>query len=142
MGAVEEIDYSAFSACTALETITLPEGLKHLSWNVFAYSTALTSVTLPESLESMESAVFYGCTALSTLPTLPESLLEIGSNVFFDTAFWNDNANWTDDLLYDQGWLLGSRLATRFRHAAGGSDFHQRTRIWQQLCPYKNRIPC
>ena len=134
LGAVEEIDYSAFSACTALETITLPEGLKHLSWNVFAYSTALTSVTLPESLESMESAVFYGCTALSTLPTLPESLLEIGSNVFFDTAFWNDNANWTDDLLYDQGWLLGSRLATReaatiaegTRHIAGGVFYDHR----------------
>ena len=134
LGAVEEIDYSAFSACTALETVTLPEGLKHLSWNVFAYSTALTSVTLPESLESMESAVFRGCTALSTLPTLPEGLLEIGTNVFFDTAFWNDDANWTDDLLYDQGWLLGSRLATReaatiaegTRHIAGGVFYDHR----------------
>ena len=128
LGAVETIGNNAFSECTALETLTLSSGLKHISTFAFYGCTSLTSVTLPEGLATMDGDAFYGCSALATLPTLPESLMDLGSGAFSDTAFWNDDANWTDDLLYDQGWLLGSRLATResvtvaegTRHIAGG----------------------
>ena len=136
LGGVETIGYSAFGACRALEKLKLPAGLKRLGLEAFRDCTALTAVELPAELEVLGDAAFSGCTALQTialpehlellgddaffncvslsaLPTLPAGLTTVGENVFRGTAAWNDAANWTDELLYADGWLLESRDSAR-----------------------------
>ena len=73
----------AFSYCSALQSITLPEGVQSIGDNAFQSCTALQSVTLPESLENIAYGAFLHCSALQSI-TLPERLQTIGNY-----AFWN-----------------------------------------------------
>jgi uncharacterized protein with PIN domain len=42
---VTEIDFEAFSGCTALNAITLPDGLEQLGQDAFAGCNQLTAIT-------------------------------------------------------------------------------------------------
>ena len=105
---VETINLDAFACNPALETLTLPAGTKSAGSGAFRDCTSLTTVQLPDGLLELD-ATFYGCTSLETLPKLPRSLTHVDGSTFQNTAAWNDEANWTDDLFYHDGWLLGSR---------------------------------
>lgn len=59
-----EIKANAFSGCTALSGIELPNKLTALGSRVFRNNTALRLVTLPATLSSLGSNVFENCTAL------------------------------------------------------------------------------
>ena len=78
---VTAIDNEAFGNCTALQSITLPQGLQSIGTSAFTGCTDLESITLPEGLQSIGDAAFYGCTALQNA-TLPEGLQTIGNRAF------------------------------------------------------------
>ena len=63
----QSIGGGAFQYCTALESVTLPEGLTSIGGGAFQYCTALESVTLPEGLTSIGASAFNGCSRLSTI---------------------------------------------------------------------------
>lgn len=69
---------SAFSLCTSLEKVTLPEGLLYIDG---LSHTGLTSVTLPKSLEYLDFGAFFNC----------DNLAEI--NIPDDAAFLAKNAD-------------------------------------------------
>lgn len=71
----------AFSNCTSLVRVTVPEGTTHLSDWLFNACYSLSEVNLPESLESMGSGVFHWCTDLEYIE-LPSGLEEISNNAF------------------------------------------------------------
>lgn len=110
---LEVLGDAAFSGCTALQTVVLPDGLRVLDGYAFSGCTALQAVVLPDGLEVLGDDAFLNCAALTALPTLPEGLTTVGENVFRGTAAWKDAANWTDGLLYADGWLLESRDSAR-----------------------------
>ncbi|MCL1849815.1 MAG: leucine-rich repeat protein [Bacteroidetes bacterium] len=58
---------SAFSGCTNLTSITLPNYTKSISHYAFSDCTSLTSITIPSGIESMGYRVFYGCTSLTAI---------------------------------------------------------------------------
>ena len=82
---VGRIDYSAFSGCTNLTSVTIPDSVTRIDWYAFQNCTNLTSVNIPESVTNLGGSVFRGCSSLTTV-TLPNSMTEISNNAFRDCS--------------------------------------------------------
>ncbi len=76
------ISDSAFSGCTALTEITIPEGITSIGSYAFYECSGLKQVTIPEDVLSIGSYAFYGCTKMNQV-TIPNSVTSIGSYVFY-----------------------------------------------------------
>ena len=55
---------SAFSGCTGLTSVTIPNSVTSIGKDAFSGCTWLTSVTIPESVTSIDFNAFSGCTGL------------------------------------------------------------------------------
>lgn len=81
---ITSIGASAFSGCTSLSSpITIPTGEKIIPNNAFANCSALTSVTIPEGVEEIGRNAFSGCTNLKE-PILPSSINKLGIYCFYN----------------------------------------------------------
>ena len=61
---VTAIGEQAFFGCTALSSISVPNGVTSIGKEAFAHCTGLFSVTLPGSLKSIGDKAFDGCSKL------------------------------------------------------------------------------
>ena len=68
----------AFSDCTNLTTIIIPDSVWAINGTAFSNCTNLTSITIPKSITRIIAAAFVGCANLS-------------SAVFVDADNWYDN---------------------------------------------------
>jgi len=80
------IQSNAFSGCSGLTTLILPEGLKSIGSNAFKNCTSLKEVVIPSSVESIGSSAFYGCSALTKI-TIPFVGTSKTSTSSFSTIF-------------------------------------------------------
>lgn len=71
-----------FSGCTALKEVVLPDSITYISGG-FSGCTALERITIPDNVTSIGLGAFKGCTALTEI-TLPDSVVEIGGDTFRD----------------------------------------------------------
>ncbi len=78
---ITALNGAAFYGCSALESITLPSSLQTIGEHCFGACTALTSVTIPEGVTTIGSSAFLNCLSLKTV-TLPDSVTEIGTYAF------------------------------------------------------------
>jgi hypothetical protein len=78
---VTSIGEGAFSGCTSLTSITLPNLVTDIGNYAFAYCASLTSITLPNSITDIGDYVLYGCTSLTSI-ILPNSVTDIGVEAF------------------------------------------------------------
>ena len=78
---IYKIGERAFSGCSSLTTITIPEGVRSIGKQAFASCTSLTAITLPETIISIGEQAFYGCTGLESI-TFPEGVTSIGEHAF------------------------------------------------------------
>ncbi len=78
---VTSIGARAFSHCTNLTSMTLPDSVTSIDANAIYHCTALTSVTLPHCLETIGNEAFWGCSALGDI-VFPDSLTSIGERAF------------------------------------------------------------
>lgn len=74
----------------------------------FSYCTSLTSITIPDSVTSIGNYAFYGCTSLTSI-TIPNSVTSIGYNAFLNTAYYNNASNWENDVLYIGNHLIKAK---------------------------------
>ena len=72
----------AFSGCTNLTNITIPNSVTSIGENAFSGCIGLTSVTIPDSVTSIGSSAFSGCKGLTSFE-IPDSVTTIGNSVFF-----------------------------------------------------------
>lgn len=103
---VTSIGYRAFADCKKLESVTVPGSVEKINSSAFQNCVSLTSVSISDGVTNISSSVFEGCTALNSI-TLPDSLTFIGGSAFEDTAFYNDETNWDEGVLY-----IGKHLIT------------------------------
>jgi len=78
---VTSIGSDAFSGCSALTTITLPNSVESIGAGAFSGCSALTSITIPNSVTSIERYTFYGCSSLKSI-TIPNSVTSIERDTF------------------------------------------------------------
>ena len=80
---VTSIGVNAFINCSSLTSVTIGNGVTSIGYEMFYNCTSLTSVTIPNSVTSIGSAAFYGCRGLTSV-TIPNSVISIGSSAFRD----------------------------------------------------------
>ena len=71
----------AFSLCTSLETLNLPDGVKSIGDSAFSECNSLKTLNLPAGLTSIGDAAFSECKSLETL-NLPDGVKSIGNAAF------------------------------------------------------------
>lgn len=72
---------SAFTDCSRVERVVLPEGLKEVAGSLFNNCSSLTSVYIPDSVTEIGPGAFWECSALSSL-SIPDGVTSIGDSAF------------------------------------------------------------
>jgi hypothetical protein len=119
----------AFSRCTALSSIVLPEGLSEIGYKAFYGCTALSSILLPEGLASIGKWAFLGCTALSSI-SIPESVPigRVSPDAFSGCAMLSELSS-AKEMGVEQ-FLRWRRRAPRQRYAVLASLLRLRTELY------------
>ncbi len=78
---VTNIGHSAFSSCSALESITIPDSMTSIGYGAFYSCSSLSSISIPDSVTSIGNYAFSGCTSLTSI-TLPDSVTSIAYCAF------------------------------------------------------------
>ena len=73
-------DY-AFRTCTSLTSLTIGNNVTSIGNYAFAYCRGLTSVTIPNSVTSIGGSAFYNCSGLTSV-TIGNNVTSIGANAF------------------------------------------------------------
>lgn len=96
MGAFEKSDFFVRGESAVLN---IPQNIRVIEEGALCGLKEVEEVIVNEDVEEIGAWAFYGCTALSDI-NLPSGIKKIGENAFFDTAFYNDEKNWQDGVLY------------------------------------------
>ncbi len=80
---------SAFSDCTSLTSVTIPDSVTTICDGAFYQCESLTDITIPDSVTSIGDNVFWNCGSL-TCVTIPDSVTSIGNNAFVNCTSLRD----------------------------------------------------
>ena len=78
----DNILYGAFSGCSMLTCIIIPDSVTSISGSAFFDCTSLTSIEIPDTVNTIGSSAFSGCSMLTSIE-IPNSVNSIGSSAFF-----------------------------------------------------------
>ena len=93
---VTSIGGEAFSSCSSLTSITLPNSVTSIRGWAFWGCSSLTSITIPNSVTSIGSGAFYDCLSLTSI-TLPYSVTSIRDDAFYGCTSLT-KTNYTGDI--------------------------------------------
>jgi len=86
---------------TKLEVLLLPDGITHIGRHAVAWATKLRKIRFPSTLKSIGIATFTNCYSLTCESfTLPESLEELGDQVFYQCRNLNGEISLPKNLKY------------------------------------------
>ncbi|MBR4762154.1 MAG: leucine-rich repeat domain-containing protein, partial [Clostridia bacterium] len=102
------IGESAFCACILLDNVVLPDSITTLGQYAFAWCEALTSINIPSALRNIKRGTFTGCVSLATIE-VGENISTIEQDAFANTAFYRDESNWEDGVLYLEYYVIKAR---------------------------------
>ena len=92
------MSWHAFSGCTALEEISIPNSLKDIETGAFTDCKSLKSVELKDGLERICVNAFKGCRSLQKIE-IPDTVTDIESDAFSGCdALLRENINLPDHL--------------------------------------------
>ena len=78
---VSSIGQGAFSLCTSLTNVTIPNSVTNISDYAFRWCYHLVNVTISNGVQSISQGAFYLCYSLTNV-TIPNSVISIGFEAF------------------------------------------------------------
>ncbi len=102
-------DINGFAGCSSLESVTLPETARTIRCYAFKGCSSLKSIVIPESVRYFEFESFEDCTALADITLLSSWLWKLGSDIFYNTAFYNNEDNWENGVLYINEFVFSAK---------------------------------
>lgn len=78
---VTTIGEYAFSNCTSLTSVTIPDSVTSIGSWAFSSCKNLTSIVIPDSITTISLGTFHKCTSLTSI-TIPDNVTSIGSDAF------------------------------------------------------------
>ena len=82
---VTSIGFAAFSYCSALSSVNIPNSVTSIGFGAFSGCSVLSSVNIPNSVTSIEELTFNDCSELLSI-TIPNSVISIGRKAFQDCS--------------------------------------------------------
>jgi hypothetical protein len=79
---VTSIGEYAFFDCWGLTDITIPNGVKSIGGVAFSGCMGLTNITIPDGVKSIGDDAFYNCMGLTDI-TIPSGITSIGDRTFY-----------------------------------------------------------
>lgn len=105
---VTNIGDRAFAHCKMLKNIAIPESVTWIGRHAFSGCISLESVTIPESVIEIVEYAFKDCSNLESI-TIPDVVKNIGEGAFYGTAYYNNEENWENGLLYINNHLIKAK---------------------------------
>lgn len=106
---VTQIAYSAFSGCSELTSVIIPNSVKLIDSDAFSGCNNLTYVNIPNSVTTIDNNAFCGCSRLTSI-TIPNSITYIGDNAFagcigLESVYISDISAWIKIKFGNWGYL-------------------------------------
>ena len=79
---VTTIGDNAFYSCDSLTSVTIGDSVTTIGYGAFKYCSSLTSVTIGDSVTTIGEYAFTGCSSLTSV-TIGDSVTSIGDGAFF-----------------------------------------------------------
>ena len=105
---VTSIGENAFYNCDRIKNITISNNVTSIGKAAFYGCTALTAITIPNGVTDIGERAFFSCLGLTSI-TVPDDVTSIGAYAFFATAYYNDESNWENDVLYIGDYLIEAK---------------------------------
>ena len=99
---------SAFFGCSNISNIIIPEGITNIGDYTFYNCKSLVHVTIPESVTSIGKYAFQNCNSLAII-TMADNVTNIGCEAFYNTAYYNNEMNWENGVLYIGNHLIKAK---------------------------------
>ena len=78
---VTGIGQHAFSGCTGMTNVSIPDGVESIGEGAFQNCSGLISVVIPDSVESIGDSVFWGCRGMTSVK-ISNNVTRIGIRAF------------------------------------------------------------
>ena len=117
---VKVIGNEAFSSCSSLTSINIPNSVTTIGNGAFSRCSSLISINIPNSVTTIEYSTFYGCESLTSI-TIPNSVVTIIGNPF---EGWHGNLyNESKAFIYEDHVLFNKNKTTLIAYRAKETNY-------------------